>query len=325
MNKNLEILFSKLKNRQIRPNEKAVIIFICIFLSTFFWFLASLSKNYSTVLSIPLDYDKVSDGYQRTNEPISRLQVHVKGSGFELLGEQLGLNKNSIQLDFNAALNTSRNRLTISTKSLFTKVRDAIDDELLIDHISPDSIVIEVQPLVNKLLKVIPDIEIKLDEGYQVVGNIISEPSELNVSGPKSLLDTIDGIKTEILSVPKLNDTLIQRVELDKALTPYLNIDIQDVQLTIPVEKFTEKKVNLGVEVISDSLDILTFPDQVEVILLLPLSHYEILNASSLKAEVLFEKDGLDQSKLPVRLSSLPDYAKLVRINPPKVEYIIKK
>jgi uncharacterized protein YpmB len=106
-----------------------------------------------------------------------------------------------------------------------------------------------------------------------------------------------------------------------------LRFSHKEVAVLVPVEKFTEKslKIKISVDSLAERIQLQTFPKEVEAIFLVPLSKYHQLEAPLLEAKVSVNEVKERLKKLPVELLGVPPYARLLRIEPNRVEYIIRE
>jgi hypothetical protein len=321
------LLFDSNKGK-IKLNDKASIFFFCLLLSTFFWFLSALSKTYTTDLSIPLSYDSFAKDFMLTEEPIKALRIEVSGSGFELLGEQMSLDRKEILVDLSTARKINANAYGISAQRLKEAVLEQLDKDLRLNGILTDSITFKTQKKVSKKLKVVPNLELTYKGGFKLRGEISVVPDSVMVLGPEEQLSNLKSIETELLSKKDLEDSS------DFSLGLKLPVSMENIQLTksrvtvkVPIEKFTEKVFELKISVKSTNTEnlIRTFPTKVKVSILVPLSKYEFLNESILQAKVDFSKNSIERKKLTVEITGVPEYCELIRLEPERVEFIVKK
>ncbi|MCB0803306.1 MAG: YbbR-like domain-containing protein [Bacteroidetes bacterium] len=322
-------LFLESKEGKIKLNQKAIIFFFCLLLSTFFWFLSSLSKNYTTDLSFPVKYTGYSENFILIEAPSSTITGRVFGSGYELLGEQFSLNRSSIEIDLNSARpGKSRNTYYIETKRQRDKLIEKLDKDIQLQFLRPDTLYFKTQARTSKIVHVIPKLNYEFEAGFQLRGDLIVNPKKIKVSGPKSYIDTLKQVYTEIKHVKDLKDSTQVNLKLIKDQTINgLQFEKEQVDILIPVEKYTEKEISLDINVNASShLMLRVFPAKVNVKVLVPMSLYENLDETLLMASVKYvESRDKGAEKLQVNLKGIPKYAKLIRIEPERVEYIIRK
>lgn len=323
-NKIKNLIFDSNKGK-IKLNERASIFFFCLVLATFFWFLSSLSKQYTTHLTIPIEYTSFNRDFILVETPIDYIEIQVSGNGFVLLGEQMSLNRNSLKVNLGEAMKLGKNRYGIPTSKLKNKVYQYLDKDIRFERITSDSILFKTDKRVVRKLKVIPDVQLTFESSYNLMGEITVNPTSVEVSGPQGKLDSLQFITTEKLIYDAVNDSLILTYDFstDERLES-LDIVPAQISILVPVDKFTEKSFEVPIGWNND-ISIRTFPNKVKVVFLVPLSNYEQLTEQEIAAKVNLEEGFLDKKKLKVNIEGVPDFAKLLRIEPEKVEFIIKK
>lgn len=330
MIKSFKRFFLESKEGKVKLSQKATIFSFCLMLSVFFWFLSSLSKNYTTDLSFPIEYVGYSNDFILVEEPPLAVEGQVFGSGYELIGEQFSLNKKALEIDLKSARPTKqKNTYYIEIKRLREDIDDRLDQDIQLQYLKPDSIYFKTQRRISKKVAVITRLEVDLESGYQLRGEVTVNPKMVKVSGPKSFIDTLQVLYTEEFETSELDDS--SKIELKIVVPENINglqLEEEIVSASIPVEKFTEKEIELDLEIETSSskTDLKTFPSKVTVKVLVPISLYENLDNSLVQAKVYY-KTSRDKgaNKLPVRIEGLPKYAKLIRVEPDRVEFILRK
>ncbi|MDB9964066.1 hypothetical protein OAD50_03230 [Vicingaceae bacterium] len=323
-NKIKNLIFDSNKGK-IKLNERASIFFFCLVLSTFFWFLSSLSKQYTTNLTIPIEYTSFNKDFILTEEPIDFIEIQVSGSGFELLGEQMSLNGNSLKVNLSEALKLGKNRFGIPTSKLQNEIYQYLDKDIRFERMTSDSILFKTDKRVTRSIKVIPDVELSFESSYNLMGEITVNPSMVEISGPQEELDSIQFLTTKKIKYEEVNDSLtITYLLSEDERFQSLDIVPKEVSILVPVDKFTEKSFDLPIEW-NNNVSIRTFPKKVKVVFLVPLSNYEQLTEQGIKALVNLTDGFQKKRKLKVEIKGVPDFAILLRIEPEKIEFIIKQ
>lgn len=323
-NKIKNLIFDSNKGK-IKLNERASIFFFCLVLSTFFWFLSSLSKQYTTNLTIPIEYTSFNKDFILTEEPIDFIEIQVSGSGFELLGEQMSLNGNSLKVNLSEALKLGKNRFGIPTSKLQNEIYQYLDKDIRFERMTSDSILFKTDKRVTRSIKVIPDVELSFESSYNLMGEITVNPSMVEISGPQEELDSIQFLTTKKIKYEEVNDSLtITYLLSEDERFQSLDIVPKEVSILVPVDKFTEKSFDLPIEW-NNNVSIRTFPNKVKVVFLVPLSNYEQLTEQGIKALVNLTDGFQKKRKLKVEIKGVPDFAILLRIEPEKIEFIIKQ
>ena len=273
-----------------------------------------MSKDYNRRLFVPLQYSNLSSSFVLTSDPPEHVEVEVRGSGFELLGEQWSLDNNPISIDLNAAKSLfSSNRYYIPTIEFRTKLIKRIGANQSLRYIIPDTIYFRTEKRFKKRIPIQADLNLNFESGYNLRTEAILQPDSIEISGPESFIDTVQRIRTVKKEYTALNDTLEDQLELKSFEMEGVDLSNQSVQLFLAVEKFTEKKLSISLEVLNqfDEREIKTFPDEIDAYFLVPLSKYEYLDTTVMLAQCKYSEEEMKKSKLDVSIEGIPIFAKL--------------
>ncbi len=318
-------------SRKVTLNGRLLIYFFFLVLSVIFWFLSALNKEYNTDLYYPVRFIRFPEGKALINDVPERLLLNVKSQGYTLLKYKLKARLSPIVFDVNSfSLNTvpgkSASYVYILTEFAVEKIQQQMTSEIEILSISPDTLIFRFSDKVNKLISVLPDIQVSFQKQFMQVGPTLVKPDSVKVSGPASVLDTLRHILTEHAIFTGVNTSINEPVKLVKSVN--LSYSIYEVSINIPVDKFTEAAFNIPIEVVNvpDSLNIKTFPASVEITYQVGLSDYENINQHMFRVEADFlsiEKN--IGTKLQVNLVKSPEFVKAIQYYPKNVEYILEK
>jgi len=324
--------FRRLKGlkEKILNRDFAVFTFF-LFLSAFLWYLNALSKDMTGRLVFPARYVSMSDNRALVNELPDKLTLTVSGPGYSILKNRLRANKPPLPVDLGrvnhkVTRDDSRYEFYILTYALREDFSKKLRDEFEIMTIDPDTIYFEFDRVAKKTVPVRPVVDVTTMKQYMVYGQIICTPDSVEISGPRTMIDTINEIRTRPEKVTGVNTTVYLNpgVETIKKV----NISHKKIEITIPVEQFTEavKEVPVTLLNVPDSGTIRLFPDKVKVYCNVAMKDYNALLASPVEA--ISDLRGVDirvTEKLNITLRNVPSYATMVRHNPTEIEYIFEK
>ncbi len=304
----------------------------CLLLATFFWLLNALSNQFNTTIAFKANYLNSPINKVVMNDLPKSFNIKVKALGFDLLAYKLSFSDPMLNIDLarlkeiNAAKN---NNYTLSSKAFLPMINGQLGDEIDIKSIYPSKVYFLFDDKKEKVVAVNPLAKLSFKSQYKQFGNIEVKPAIVKVSGPASVVDTIQMIYTEELVLNNLYETVTTTVSLKADYTKqHLNFEPQKILLHIPIEKFTEsaRKIKIECANVPDSIELKAIPSEVELKFLLPLSKMANLASASFKVKVdyLQINDNFNQ-KLKVNLIEYPDYIQVVSLQPTKVEYILKQ
>jgi len=309
-------------------NRKLYVFLFCLFLATFFWLLNSLGNNYSSEIICNVNYKNQPKGKIVLNELPQQFKIKIKGLGFDLLGLKMSITHPKVLIDL-SKLEDVKGTQTISSLKYSTAIANQLGDHIEIKSITPEYIKLVVDDKLEKTVKVIPQTKLNFEQQYQLFGKILAKPVITKIVGPKSIVDTITQVYTDVIIQNKLSATYTQTVGFAKQYKELkVSCNPSKVLVHIPVEKFTETSKTISISAINvpDSVTLKTIPNEVTIKFQLPLSKMASLASAKFKAEVDYKTMNESFShKLKVALVTYPDYIQNITLTPSKVEYIIKK
>jgi hypothetical protein len=313
-----------------RNKEKIFVFLICLMLSSLLWFLNSLEKHYTDRISVPLKYINIPKNKKSAGILPNKLDMTVDASGYIILQYKLRLVYSPITLDINELTDNYLedkyiSKYAISTNDHKAEFAKQISNDMQIMSIRPDSIFFNMSPLVDRKIKVHPNVKLTFYKEFTLKRRPFTNPDSVWVRGPKNILDTLKKVNTKEYRFDELSHNLLRKVNLD--LSPELACNTKEVLLNIPVEQYTEVTFDIPVNVINipDSLTIKTFPSKVKVSCRIGISEYNKLSNNSFKAIINFKKRSLSMSRLPVQLNNYLDTVLSADYYPKEVEYVIEQ
>ena len=167
--------------------------------------------------------------------------------------------------------------------------------------------------------------DIHLEAGFQLSGDIRITPQKINAYATAAILDTLTSVKTVFTEVKKANKNITRTVQLIKV--DGVNFDPESVSITIPIEEYTEKTLEIPVSCshIPPHYTVRMFPAVVKVTCSVPLSRFKGLSEDMFSIHIPFED--LEQNvsgTLPVKLTKKPDWVHTATLLPDKVEFILE-
>jgi YbbR domain-containing protein len=191
--------------------------------------------------------------------------------------------------------------------------------------IHPDSILIRYQKLSVKELPVELVSNVELVSQYMLSSEVSIKPSKVLVYGPKSVLDTMVSVKTELVDLKNLKDTTYLRCKLKPLKS--IRFSGNNINLCFFVEPFTERKIQIPIGSINcpENLTIRTFPAFVNATFIVGLSHFKTFNTNDLQVYLDYntlQSGKFSKQKLIVKNNST--FISNIRISPEDVEFVLE-
>lgn len=315
---------------KIKIPRNLITFLIFVFITLILWFLNSLNSEYSTNIDVPVQYTMPNKNVNATDLP-QTFNVSVRGFGYNILKFELKNTFSTFQIDlgkvtYKIKRNQDTNTFFIETSQLKRAIQNYFFNDLLaVENIKPDTIYFKLSALTKKLVTVKLDAQITTQNQFIVIGENIISPSNINVSGPKHILDTLKYIYTKPVVLKDLNESVTTDVELKQVEGLFYSKN--KVKLTVNVKEYTELRYSSAIDMLNvpDTVNLVLIPNKVTVICKVPIDKVDSINDNSFKAFVDYTKIESMGSKVRVEMSSSSPFVIELAASPEFVDYLIEK
>ncbi|MGQ0829568.1 MAG: CdaR family protein [Bacteroidota bacterium] len=289
----------------------------------------ALSKEYTMAVNFPVSYVNLPEDKVIANHLPEIINIEIRSSGFNLMMYKLKRRRETILIDIHGSKPLrSKNNFYLYTGDELDKITAQFSNHIRVLEISPDTIFLNFNKKVTKRVPVKANITLYFDHQYQQTDSIQLTPAFIDISGAADVVDKIDHVETVPVNFKNVSKPLT--LKLNILISPdikQVELSQSTVQATINVTKFTEASIELPVEVenLPDGYGLKTFPDKVVIKYNVAFNDYGKINALQFRAVVDYEKIESGNNKLKVHLVKSPAEIRSVKLNPEKVEYIIRK
>jgi hypothetical protein len=317
------------KEEKVRLNQRLLIFFFFLFLSTFIWLLTALDKEYVTEISYPVSYFNFPEDKIETLDLPEFFTLRVEASGYLLLKQKIGKSLYPLQIDILKYLPEIYLQDTlgfsIKTSTFRETIENQISDLIKIIEIKPESVKFLFAKKVSKEISVKPDLKFKLIKQFVLKEKITNTPEKIIVSGPVNIIDTITYISTEFKDLGIISESTIDIIQLKPIKN--LSYSVNQVSVAINIEKFTESLVEIPVTVMNlpDSIKLQLSPELIRVYFCTGLSKYNLTNAAQFSAVADYnEIKESNAKKLTILIKEFPSHVFNLKVSPRTVDFIIK-
>jgi YbbR domain-containing protein len=296
----------------------------CLVFAIFAWLFTTLSNPYKFTIKQVLTFRNAPQ--KRAFHPLQSDTVNtiVQGTGWQMLFSKFNDDKKVVSVDLHTL--DSKNYVVLSTQLKQINAKRDVEHEII--AINPDTLFFDFS---NRTIKKVP-VElvtaIKYQKQFAQSDDIGIMPKYVTISGPAEVLNKITTWKTDSIILNGANEDFNSRINLRGVKEGNLNIIPKSVIVNIPIDEYTEKTIEVPVKLINNHnyYDVKVFPQKVRVTLTTSLNNYPDLNEDDFEAVAdleLWRHNGY--SVLPVKVTRLPSYSKVVKIEPQNIDFIIKK
>lgn len=327
MKKKLNEISGYFRNNRFRNDKRVIIYLVCVFIATVLWFLNALEKDYTTNISYPVKFVNPPKNQFLSNTPPERFDLEVRAHGFSLLRHKLSFSFSPIVLNINNLTRDVEKQngvYTIRTNNFRQRIADQISSEISLNTVRPEYFKLVLDSL--KTQQVVVESKLKLDfkPQFNLAEPIKISPSKVTITGPAVLLDTLTKLYTEEKLFDKLDAASVKTLAI---LHPEnTTVSPEKVKITIPVEKFTEKKLKIPIAIVNkpENIKIKLFPSDIKCSVLVGLNEFENITAANFNAEVDYNNITSGTENLEVKIVKKPLFVEVLRFSPNFVEFLIE-
>jgi YbbR domain-containing protein len=288
------------------------------------WIVVTLSNSYNYTVKEVLSFKNIPQKRAFHSLQSDTVNVTVQGSGWQMVVSKLNAANKIIKVD----LRTLDSDAYIVLSSQLQQINDERALKNKIIAFSPDTLFFDFS---NRSVRKVPVqliTAIKFQQQFAQSGKIVIKPSYVTISGPSNRIDKITSWRTDSLAARDVSEPINTRINLVPPTEGNISIYPKDVQVTLPVDEFTEKTMEIPVKLMGNDnyFDVKIFPQKVKVTFTTSLSRYADITEDMFEVQAnldLWRLYGYDA--LPVKVRRMPAYCKIVKIEPRNIDFIIKK
>ncbi len=318
-----------LDTESLRSNQRQVIFAVCLVIASILWFLNALSKSYTTNISYPVKYVNLPKNKFIINEPPRKLQLRVNAHGFTLLRYKLSLTFSPVVLNIAGIMEENRfqsgGNINIQSGIILDKITGQISSEINILDVRPTSLQLMFDSLESRIVPVGSRIEVQFMSRFGQSGDLNIFPPEVEVTGPRVLVEKTDTIFTKFRHFKNVESDLAKELRLE--IPTQLTVDPGKVMVKVPVDEYTEKSFTLPIHIRSlpEGTHVRLFPQEAELSFSIGLRQFSEVTPETLTVFVDWEDIENGITNLPLYTTEAPKGIKSLKILPQHVEYLIER
>ena len=297
------------------------------------WYLNALNKDSTADLKFTVRYTDLPDDKILANTPPEYLTLTINAQGYTLFQYRFGLIFNPISLEASFQTlrrknNSPQGEYYLSTQAMFDRIAAQLRSDVDLRYVAPDTLKFLFSETIRKDIPVKPAIELQFEKDFLPKGKMLIEPAKVTVTGPKTLMDTMQYVYTRKKVFKKLKETL--RTSIDLQPVHQLRYSVNEVHIEQAIERNAEATITVPIEPVNlpEGLTMKMFPGTITLNCMVPVADYEKLQPYMFRAVVDYTSimDAKDnQTKAKVAILRSPDYVTDIKFHPKNVDFIIEK
>ena len=298
--------------------------FTCLALAVFAWLFTTMSTTSNFSVKVVLSYKNAPQKRAFHSLQPDTVNATIEGTSWQMIFSRMKNTNKVIDVDLRALDN--KDYVVLSTQLKQINDRKEFDNPII--SFSPDTLYFDFSDKAVKKVPVKLLMDIKYQHQFAQSNDVIINPSYVTLNGPANTLDKIKTWNTDSLILDSVNETIKTNTNLQPAREANVSLYPRSVQVTLPVDEFTEKTVLIPVKLLNnrDYYHVKIFPQKVKVTFTTSLNRYAEMDDDFFEAsaDLGLWRDH-NYSTLPIKLTRFPAYCKIVKIEPQNIDFIIRK
>lgn len=302
--------------------KRNIFILINTFIfSVLIWAYVNLNLTYTIETTIPL---KLKSGKSQgiSNEIPNTLDVVFKGKGWGLM--KILLSKNLVYyVDLTSFKKDTRVDLMQNTGEIVN-----LPSDVAVQSVNPGFIDVTFDNTITKMVKVRNNTSVITKDGYTIIGGVKITPDSVKITGAASVVMKIKYVQTENIVFRDINSNISKDVRLIDSLGNQVKIEPTVVNVSYKLELSAEKTfedIDVNVYGVPIDKDVLIIPPKISISLRGGVEELSKLTAKDIKIGINFKQIEADEQGEVEPTIELSDIFTLIKIEPHRFQYIIKK
>ncbi len=308
-----------------RTQRRKLSIFAkCIIFSFLAWGMFAVSNDYVYTLKAGVHYVNVPDN--RAFHPLQSdtVSIRLQATGWQLLFSTLRSATHTIQVDLSGLSN--RNWIVFTNQ--LGVVNRQFPDYQRVMAVSPDTLYFDFSKQTERKVPVKAIHSLQFAKQYDIIDKLHISPEYVTITGPLEDVVQIEHWETDTIRGTHVNGSLQTSVYLRQNQRANINVYPASVSVGIPVGEVTEKviEIPLKAENAERFSAVKLLPAKVKLTVMVSLRDFNATTNNAFEAVVNLD-DWLqnDVTNLPVIITRLPEFCKLVRVEPQNVDFFVRR
>ena len=285
----------------------------------------SVGTHREVVINVPVKYLNIPANLRIRTDLPKNISFVAKDESFSIWSYLFVNKTDTLKLDLsNINSKTQSGSKIFTLDSLVNDIAMRMKGSMQIVRYEPKLIYVEYNTMKTKHLPVFLSDSINIAQQYILNGKIEINPSVIDIYGEKSDIDTITKIFVKPLQIDSLTETLKITKQLDEI--EGVTYNKKSVQITIPIDRATEKTVVVPVSVVNapNAFLMRSFPSEVTLKFIVGMSNFNKVSANDFVVEADYLQKISDERCL-LTVKKQPLGIKNLRIEPEQVEFTLEK
>ncbi|SNS38470.1 hypothetical protein SAMN06295967_108144 [Belliella buryatensis] len=293
------------------------VVALCFLAAATFWFLNALNKdNYNTVVDYPIEIIFDQEEFMAVENLPSKIKIEINGNGWDLLRKYFNINESPFLIE----INNPATKNYILTSEIRRNLAENISPTSLVSMVS-DTIKFNIDKVVTRKVKVEVDTSGNtIAKNHKIINQIEIDPATINIKGPTSVLQKLDGSFKVKLGEEKISKSFNKIIPLSvpEPYEDFLKLEDESVLVKFDLYQLLEgnKRLKISKTNFPDNVSLVQEPNHIMIYYLVDERKLDDLKQFEFEAVLNYNNRNKQDSTISVVISPRPSMLEDMRIEP---------
>jgi len=308
-----------------KTQRRKINVFVrCVGISLLAWLLFSISNQYTVSVKAAIEYVNLPEKRAFHPQQSDTVKVKLEMTGWQFLFSKAALETPKVQVDLSSL--KTKDWIVFSNQLGF--INRQFPHEQRVVSVSPDTLFFDFSKQTQRKVPVKPLSNIGFKRRYGFIADTKITPAYVTITGPYEDVSAIEYWETDTVRGKEVETDVRTVANLARNQKANINVYPTSVEVLMPVGELTEKVIELPVKVENGQRysSVRLNPSKVVVTVLMSVKDYNNYTSRDFEAVVDladWEKNGVQY--LPVLLTKVPDFCKVISVVPQNVDFFVRK
>jgi len=290
---------------------------LCFLAAATFWVLNALNKdNYSTVVDYPIEIIFDREEFMPVEKLPNRITIEINGNGWDLLRKYFKINETPFLIE----VNNPSTKDYILTSELRRNFSETLSPTSLLSIVT-DTVKFKVDKIVTRKIKILADTTSNtLAKNHRLASDISIDPPLVNIKGPTSVFQKLDGVLKVPLGEEKINKDFnkILILKAPEEFEEFLTLEEESVHVKFDITQMLEGNKRLKIKPVNFPKNVSLQNDVSAIIMsyLIDERYVSELSNYEFEAVINFNARNKVDSTVRVQVNPKPSFLENIRFEP---------
>ena len=310
------------KIRSVYKTRKFNVFVFFVLLALIYSMTSKLTSNYTkTIVFVVKPVDVPSDQVV-LDQSIDSIGLKLEAYGYNLA--KYYIDQPIIEISLND-LNKVKSKYQWTKQRNFSDLQSKFNKSVRLVSSSVDQIDFIIEQYESKKLPVELKLELDYKSGFESFNEYKLSKDSIMITGPNSLIDTINMIQTHKLVLNQIDSEINAKIRIKPPENSNITHSDTELDFQLKVEKFTEESIKVPITIVNidDNMKINYYPKVVSVLYRVSIREYKSVNPMDFRVECDLNTINRDNSVLISSITKKPSNVRKCRIENNQIQYVI--